>query len=370
MKMGGIDTSEILYVPDRIWPSIKKYTISSNDLFISVAGTLGLVGFIPDELNGANLTENADKLTNIKCNTRFLYFVLSSPLIQNIVKSTQTKNAQPKLAIERINEFNIPIPPLPEQKKIAKILSAWDRAIEQTRQLLEAKQKLKKGLMQQLLTGRLRFPQFGPPAKNGQIPEGWQEVRLKDVLKVISRPIMFDDNKYYQLISVRRRSGGLFYRATLKGDEIATKDLYLTRTGDFLISKMQVVHGALGLVTEEFDSMYISGSYISLNSKSKDDLDIRFFNYLSTTKRMYHNAFLSSYGVHIEKMTFNLSLYLKSHIIIPRDLVEQKVIVDCIDHLNKNIITLKIKIDNLELQKKGMMQKLLTGEIRVKTDQN
>jgi type I restriction enzyme S subunit len=68
MYQGGVSLEKIKYVPDNVFPSIKNYLISKDDLFITVAGTLGIVGKIPPILNGANLTENADKLTNIKCN--------------------------------------------------------------------------------------------------------------------------------------------------------------------------------------------------------------------------------------------------------------------------------------------------------------
>ncbi|MCD4652029.1 MAG: restriction endonuclease subunit S, partial [Candidatus Cloacimonetes bacterium] len=78
--------------------------------------------------------------------------------------------------------FYVPLPPLPEQKKIAAILSTWDKAIEQTSTLINAKLQLKKGLMQQLLTGRKRFPEFGKPTLTGELPEGWREVKLSEVL--------------------------------------------------------------------------------------------------------------------------------------------------------------------------------------------
>jgi type I restriction enzyme S subunit len=71
MYDGGVNTSRIRYVPKDIAPSISRYRIYCGELFITVAGTLGLVGEIPEELDGANLTENADKLTQIKINRLF-----------------------------------------------------------------------------------------------------------------------------------------------------------------------------------------------------------------------------------------------------------------------------------------------------------
>ncbi|MBO9497410.1 restriction endonuclease subunit S, partial [Thalassotalea sp. G20_0] len=73
MDNGGVDLNDIRFVPEDIYPSISRYTISSNDLYISVAGTLGLVGYVPQQLDGANLTENANKITNIQVNKDFLF---------------------------------------------------------------------------------------------------------------------------------------------------------------------------------------------------------------------------------------------------------------------------------------------------------
>ena len=156
MFMGGVDVKNILYVPEEIVPSIKNYTISKDDLFITVAGTLGIVGEIPPLLDGANLTENADKLTNISCNKKFLLYVLKSPIIQRYVDAESTQNAQPKLALARIRSFKVPLPKPIEQKKIASILSNADKETKLLEQQLADLKQEKKALMQQLLTGSRR----------------------------------------------------------------------------------------------------------------------------------------------------------------------------------------------------------------------
>lgn len=89
---------------------------------------------------------------------------------------------------DALKNFLILLPPLPEQKKIAQILSTWDKAIEKTEKLIEAKTKLKKGLMQQLLTGKMRFPEFDrgcgtKPTKVGDIPLDWELFSIEDILE-------------------------------------------------------------------------------------------------------------------------------------------------------------------------------------------
>ena len=156
MYMGGIKQDDIKYVPRDIVDKIKNYKISKDDLFISVAGTLGIVGQVPDELDGANLTENADKLCNIQINKLYLMKVLQSNIIQSIIEAEQTKSAQPKLALTRIKEFLIPVPSDIEQVKIASILVEVDEKINVYENKKNKLEMLKKGLMQKLLIGKIR----------------------------------------------------------------------------------------------------------------------------------------------------------------------------------------------------------------------
>lgn len=119
MKNGTVSTENIMYVPVDIFPKIKNYIITSDDLYITVAGTIGKTGFIPNELSGANLTENADRLKIYKeLNKAWLKKALDSIIVQNQISEVTTKVGQPKLAILRIQNLILPLPPLAEQHRI------------------------------------------------------------------------------------------------------------------------------------------------------------------------------------------------------------------------------------------------------------
>ena len=107
-----------MFVPIDIYPSISNYIIRKEDVYITVAGTIGKAGKIPPEIDGANLTENADRLVFNFINQDWLIMCIESPVVQQQITEATKKVGQPKLAIKRIQELLIPLPPLEEQKRI------------------------------------------------------------------------------------------------------------------------------------------------------------------------------------------------------------------------------------------------------------
>ena len=118
MKENTVKTDDIHYISESIYQKIKSYTISTEDLYITVAGTIGSVGEIPKVFNNANLTENADKIVFRGVCKKFLMYCLLSNFVQSQIKKCTTKVGQPKLAIVRIEDLLIPLPPIKEQYRI------------------------------------------------------------------------------------------------------------------------------------------------------------------------------------------------------------------------------------------------------------
>ena len=118
----SVDKSNLKFISDEIHEQISRYVISSDDLYISIAGTIGLVGEIPEEISGANLTENAAKLvlkTN-KISKEFLVYLLATTPVQTQIQIRTHTVGVPKLALERIRTIEIPVPSIDEQNKIVK----------------------------------------------------------------------------------------------------------------------------------------------------------------------------------------------------------------------------------------------------------
>jgi type I restriction enzyme S subunit len=251
----------------------------------------------------------------------------------------------------------VPVPHGVEQRRIAQILSTWDQAIIKTENFLKNSLKRKRGLTRDLVLGRTRFPQFNTP---------WQQLSFRDVLKEVKRRVDWDDEQAYPLISVRRRSEGAFHRETLNGSEILTKKLNYAYEGEFLLSKMQVVHGAMAVVPAALDGMFVSDSYLTFKSADEDRFDINFIGWLSTTQKMYKAVRRCSYGVHIEKMTFDLDMFLGEKLHIPTTREEQRLICDVLERAQAEIKAASDHLEQLKREKAALMSQLLTGKLRVK----
>lgn len=162
-----IKINELLFVPDDIFSSISNYTVEENDLIISIVGTIGLCAVIPKELHLASLTENCAKIVNInnkQINRTFLFYYLISEEGQAEIESRSVGSTQPKLPLYNIKSIKIPVPPLPEQRAIASVLSSLDDKID----LLHRENKTLEAMAETLF--RQWFIE--------EADEGWEEVPL------------------------------------------------------------------------------------------------------------------------------------------------------------------------------------------------
>lgn len=347
----------VLAFDDNVYVKVSSYTpVKAGDILICVRnGSQNLIGktaLITQEAEGCAF--GAFMAVFRSPISKYVFYLLGTELyrkyiFRNLGATINSINGSD------LKKFRFPFPPLAEQRKIAEVLGVWDEAIEKQARLIEKLALRKRGLMQRLLSAKLRLPGFSEP---------WQKVNYSDILKEVRRTLIWDENELYDLISVRRRSGGVFHRESLYGHEIKTKTLRPALDGDFLISKMQIVHGASGVVQKQLSGMKISGSYIALIAKDPKKLNINYFNLWSQMPMFYHQTFVSSYGVHIEKMTFDLDAFMSLSMNLP-PIEEQNRIVEVISTATEEIELAKEKLEHLRRQKRGLMQQLLTGKKRI-----
>ena len=148
MKAGTIATEHLKYLKPETHAAIRNYTISDADLYITIAGTIGQVGEVPSECHLMNLTENAAKIVFRFLNKRWLREVLNSSICQSQFAEKTVQQAQPKLALHRIADSLIPLPPLAEQSRIVTRVEELMRLCD----ALEAKGQLEAAQHAQLVS--------------------------------------------------------------------------------------------------------------------------------------------------------------------------------------------------------------------------
>jgi len=299
---------------------------------------------------------NVGTLPKNKKTKEFLYYALLK--LSPKIKSLASKQAVPIVNKSEFSAYKIPLPPLPEQKKIAEILSAWDRAIERVGKLIDAKQRLKKGLLQQLLTGRMRFQEFGKPVdEKGQLPEGWQEVRGK---KMFVRRSVKNSGKE-TVLSVAQDVGIVPRNALdrkINMTDSNTDTYKLVEPGDFVIS----LRSFQGGIEYSNHQGIVSPAYHVIRPTMKVDNDF-YRHYFKSYEFVGHLA-VAVIGIRDGKqISYDDFAYMR----FPYPSVaEQTRIAAVLSTCDREIELLKKKLEKLKEQKKGLMQKLLTGKIRVK----
>lgn len=155
-----INQSRLKYLKSTTQKEIKNYTISKDDVYISIAGTIGMTGTIPENLDGANLTENAAKITDLKnvCNKYLSQFLASIGGQLQIKQNTKT-TTQPKLSLYRIDQIEVPLPSFEEQHQIVQEiesrLSVCDKLEETINQSLAQAETLRQSILKKAFEGRL-----------------------------------------------------------------------------------------------------------------------------------------------------------------------------------------------------------------------
>ena len=159
MKNHSVNTDDLKYITEEVFLQIKNYTISKDDLYVTIAGTIGVTGEVPAELDGMNLTENAVKVTDIQINKAFLCLVLQSEFVQQQFQDKTHQVAMPKLALERILSTLIPVCSITVQSGIVSKFGEVDSLInligEEKEVLTEAISMAKSKILGLAIRGQL-----------------------------------------------------------------------------------------------------------------------------------------------------------------------------------------------------------------------
>jgi type I restriction enzyme S subunit len=347
------EAEDYVFVEEELFQQqIRSRVVPGDIVMAKIGAKCGTCAILPESHPTSILAGNSLKITTDpeKCLNHFLLHLLHYRYEVNGLAEVKTETAQPAITIGNLKRLRILLPPLPEQRKIAAILSTWDEGIALTERRIEAARQRKKGLMQRLLTGRVRFPEFEG--------EEWREVRLGKVFTE-RKEQGYED---LPLLSVTADEG-IIYRDELdrRDTSSADKSRYLrVCKGDIAYNTMRMWQGRSGVSSLEG---IVSPAYTVC--KPKPSVDSDFMGYLFQFPSVVYLFRRYSQGLVSDTWNLKFRHFAQIHIKIP-EIREQRRIVAVLQTCDREIELLTKRRNALQRQKKGLMQRLLTGRVRVK----
>ena len=317
------------------------------------------------ELNGNFVASTGYAQIRTKQNRDFIFQYLNFDTFTKKVIEKCTGSNYPAINASVFSNLMILLPPLDEQEKIAEILSTWDEAINLTTNLIESKKQLKKALMQNLLTAKIRFPQF---------KDEWINEKLNKVTFFQAGPGV--RNTQYKKEGIKLLNVGNLNNNTLN---LNTTTTYISETEaygaykHFLIDDGDLLISCSGINSTSFKNKIAFAEKkdlpLCLNTstmrfKSLDDrLLLKYLYYFFQTIYFERQVL----GVLTGSAQFNFGpTHIKWFKIKRPNLKEQQKIAEVLTSCDDEINLLNLKLENLKKQKQGLMQKLLSGKVRVR----
>lgn len=378
LKDGRIDNSDLVHV-DLSDEEYSAYKLELDDLLINRTNSYELVGKTSlFELEGDYVF--ASYLIRFRFNLdvvfpKFVHYFLNSKVGKGLLKSFATKGvSQANLNPTTLKKkLPIPLPPLPEQRKIAAILSTWDEAITLTSALIAALQRRKQALMQLLLTGQVRFEEFirsdeVQETELGNIPADWWISRFGEVFKMSSGSTPTRTRPdYFQGDILWVTSGELNYSQIYDTIEKITQEaandtnLKIFPIGTFLLAitglEAEGTRGRCGILGKPAT---VNQSCMAFEQSEHVNTIYLFYFYL-----LFGETIAFNFAQGTKQQSLPRRILSLVPICYPVNLEEQKEIASLLETCEQEISILSQKLSEVKTQKRGLMQQLLTGAVRV-----
>ncbi len=348
-----------------------------NTILISRSNTPALVGasayvkndaqfaFLPDTLWMLHPKEHSIADVSMKWLSCLLLSDAHRLALQRIASGTS--DSMKKIQKGALLKLKVPLPPLPEQRKIADILITWDASLEKLDALIAAKERRKKGLMQQLLTGQRRVKGFD--RSNGKTrsdryaiyPSDWKRVSLGELTReVVTRNA---DGTALPVLSCTKHQGLVlseeyFGRRVYSAD---TSDYRVVRRGEYAYATNHIEEGSIGY-QNVCDAGLVSPIYTVF--ESADEVDDRYLYRVLKSVLLVHLYRANTSSSVDRRGGLRYDAFARIHVWLPGK-KEQRAIADIFDACDDEMRLLRNQRAAVDRQKRGLMQKLLTGHIRV-----
>ncbi len=359
---GNMEFGEI-YPSPSIYCSEPIKVAERNDVLISVRAPVGAVNISPSRVCIGR------GLAAIRCkpnNTDYLFLFYCLKYMGNKLENISAGSTFKAIRKNDLDQLEMPLPPLPEQKKIAEVLSTIDQAIEKVDEAIDKTQRLKKGLMQELLTKGIGHKEF-KDTEVGRIPKEWELRKLGEIGKLERGKFAYrprNDPRFYggkfpfiQTGDIGGANGIIkTYSQTLNEEGFKISKLF--KKGTIVISIAGNI-GDVGILN--FDSCF-PDSIVGIKGDSEEANNLFLMYLLQKSKRE-----LDSIAPRSTQKNINLGILEAFKLPLP-SLPEQKKIAEILSGVDERLELLRRRKERLEKIKRGLMNNLLTGRKRVRIE--
>ncbi len=365
IKWGALDLiSPVKRVSDDEYYSLMDHcTVDIGDLVMSRNQSIGVASYVESN-EPFVLGQDTVLIKPIKADSKFVFYKLQSEIVQRNIIQLAGGSTFSRINLADIRKLKLNLPPLPEQKKIAQILSTWDQAISTTEQLLANSQQQKKALMQQLLTGKKRLLD-----KNGVRFSGeWKATKLSKMGKIVSggtpdtNTKEFWDGEISWLtptdVTALKSRFVLSTARTISDAGVKNSSATLLPAGSLMVCTRATI-GALAISKTEICT---NQGFKNIIPYKNFDVNFIYYTLLYNTLELVRKASGSTF-LELSKKDFE-------NIELPCPLLEeeQQKIAKVLSSADQEISALQQKLAALKQEKKSLMQQLLTGKRRVKVE--
>ena len=347
---GNIDPMSLSRTSPAIAAKYQRSVVCPGDIVFSLRGNIGELSIVPETLPEANLTQGTARIsTNGRALNTFVAEALRSPALQRRIEIVSKGSTFREISLEELRRLEIPLPPLPEQRKIAEILCTWDTALEALTTLRKAKARRFEGLRAALLFRKVRITGAWVEWREARLGAVTHELSARNGANGLSRDLVMGVTKAEGLVPMRAQ--------TIAGDISRYKRL---PPRAFAYNPMRINVGSIAMNTSGKEVL-VSPDYVVF-ACDVDGLDPDYLDHLRKTAWWAH--YINSGGSGSVRQRTYYDDLAALRLLLP-SVAEQKAIAEVLSAARHELTLIDAEIEALTRQKRGLMQKLLTGEWRV-----
>ena len=361
IKGGKIDDSNLAYINKETQEKISRYIVNAGDVVITIAGTIGEIGYVTQEFDGFNLTENAIRLTDFSSDvdSQFVAYWLLLPSSHEHMTGVAAGSAQPKMGIYKVEQIPITLPDLLCQQRIVSILSAYDSLIETNQRQIKLLEEAAQRLYREWFVD-LRFPGHEHVPVVDGVPEGWKKAKLIEVCSVLRRGISpaYNETGAFTVISQKCIRQAIMNIGEARRQEkeylpelnLQDSDIVICSTGTGTLGRVGQVFGDYNRTT--FDSHVTlvrakrNPEYVYHTVKAREEYLMGMGRGSTNQQELYRNV--------IEELEILLP---------PEDIVIRAE--QLLSNIHGRITALNNQISGLTEARDRLLPKLMNGEIEV-----